>query len=150
MPNIVHNKIEINFQSEEDLLKFRKKIKKSEHENMDGLLLAQSLYPIPVDCKDRYHWTIENYGGKWGDWYTQEEVNYRANKITYSFDSAWAPLVTLFFRINEDYKLFMKLYHWSMDNMQQGTIILAEDGTVVKDECTDLNYDDLFTEDVVD
>lgn len=150
MPNIVHNKIEMYFEADDDMSAFRKKINKSEHENMDGLLLGYSLYPPPKDCEDEYAWTIANYGGKWGDWYTQEKVNYRANVLTYTFESAWAPLITLFFRINEDYKLFMKLSHWSMDNMQEGQIILDKDGTVIKDECVDLNYDDLFSEDVVD
>lgn len=150
MPNIVHNTLELSFEAEDDMNAFRKLIKKSEYENMDGLLLAESLYPIPEDCEDRYHWTIDNYGGKWGDWHTQEKVNYRENKVTYMFDSAWAPLVTLVSRINEDYKIHVDFKHFSFENMQEGQLILGKDGEVIKDHCKDLDYDDLFTQDVVD
>ena len=73
MPNIVHNVLELSFEAEDDMSAFRKLIKKSEHENMNNhLVIAESLYPIPEDCEDRYNWTIANYGGKWGDWYTEE------------------------------------------------------------------------------
>lgn len=151
MPNIVHNVLELSFEAEDDMSAFRKLIKKSEHENMrDHLVLGESLYPIPEDCEDAYHWTIANYGGKWGDWYTEEEVNYRENKVIYRFDSAWAPLVTLVSRINQDYKVDMDFKHFSIDNMQEGQLILSKEGEVIKDYCKDLDYDDLFIEDVVD
>jgi len=151
MPNIVHNTLEISFEAEDDMSSFRKMIKVHEHENMEGhLALAESLYPIPEDCEDRYHWTIANYGGKWGDWYTEELVNYRENKVTYRFDSAWAPLVTLVSRINEDYKVDIDFKHFSIENMQEGQLILSKEGKVVKDWCRDLDYDELFMEDVVD
>ena len=151
MPNIVHNTLELSFEAEDDMGAFRKLINKSEHESSpEQLLLAESLYPIPEDCEDRYHWTVANYGGKWGDWYTEEEVNYRENKVTYRFDSAWAPLVTLVSRINQDYKVDTNFKHFSLDNMQQGELILSKEGEVLKDYCKDLDYDDLFIEDVVD
>ena len=151
MPNIVHNILELSFEAEDDMSAFRKLIKKSEHERMsEHLVLAESLYPIPEDCEDRYHWTIANYGGKWGDWYTEEQVNFRENKVTYRFDSAWAPLVTLVARINNDYKLYTDFKHFSVENMQEGGLILSKDGEVIKDWIRDLEYDELFGDIVVD
>jgi len=34
--------------------------------------------------------------------------------------------------------------------MQEGQLILSKDGEVIKDWCKDLDYDELFGEDVVD
>ena len=59
------------------------------------------MFPPPKDVEDEYTWTIQNYGGKWGDWYTSTKHMYRSNKAIYVFDSAWAPLITLAERINE-------------------------------------------------
>lgn len=148
MPNIVHNQLELSFEAEDDMSSFRKMIKKDETNSQ--LLLAESLYPIPDDVEDRYSWTIGNYGGKWGDWHTEEHVNFRGNKVTYTFDSAWAPLVTLVSRINQDFKIDINFKHYSIDNMQEGQLILSKDGKIVKDWCKDLDYDELFSEDVVD
>ena len=102
MPNIVHNSLSIQFNDEKELKDFEKRINASQSAGDETFnSLAYSLFPPPKDVEDEYTWTIQNYGGKWGDWYTSTKHMYRSNKAIYVFDSAWAPLINLAEKINE-------------------------------------------------
>ena len=84
--------------------------------------------------EDEYAWTISNYGGKWGDWYTSTKHMHRSNKAVYVFDSAWSPLLTLAERINELLDREVSLNFWSIDNMNEGLITWSRDNELIDDE----------------
>lgn len=143
MPNIVHNSLSIQFNDEKELKDFEKRIDASQSAGDETFnSLAYSLFPPPKDVEDEYTWTIQNYGGKWGDWYTSTKHMYRSNKAIYVFDSAWAPLITLAERINEMLEREVTLSFWSMDNMNEGLITFSSDCEIIQDEFRELNYDD--------
>tara|TARA_B100000029_G_scaffold336243_1_gene328330 strand:+ start:957 stop:1418 length:462 start_codon:yes stop_codon:yes gene_type:complete len=145
MPNLVHNTLSIQFDDEKEFNNFIKKIKKVKNTGTETFYsLAYSLFPPSIeDKKDEYMWTIENYGGKWGDWYTETKHMHRSNKAVYVFDSAWAPLLTLAERINELLEREVSLNFWSLDNMNEGVITWSRDLEIIEDEYRDINYEDL-------
>ena len=143
MPNIVHNQLSIQFDSEEEFKKFVKSINSSKSTSTDTFYsLAYSLFPPPKDVENEYDWTISNYGGKWGDWYTTTKHMHRSNKAIYVFDSAWAPLLTLAERINELLEREVSLNFWSIDNMDEGIITWSRDSELVTDEYREISMDD--------
>ena len=143
MPNIVHNQLSIQFDDEEEFKKFIKSINSSKSTSTDTFYsLAYSLFPPPKDVEDEYAWTISNYGGKWGDWYTSTKHMHRSNKAVYVFDSAWSPLLTLAERINELLDREVSLNFWSIDNMNEGLITWSRDNELIDDEYRELSMDD--------
>ena len=143
MPNIVHNSLSIQFDDEKEFKKFVKSINSSKSTSTDTFYsLAYSLFPPPKDVESEYDWTISNYGGKWGDWYTTTKHMHRSNKAIYVFDSAWAPLLTLAERINELLEREVSLNFWSLDNMDEGMITWSRDSELVTDEYRELSMDD--------
>ena len=143
MPNIVHNSLSIQFNNEKELKDFEKRINASQSAGDETFnSLAYSLFPPPKDIEDEYTWTIQNYGGKWGDWYTSTKHMYRSNKAIYVFDSAWAPLLTLAEKIADLTQRQVTLSFWSMDNMNEGLVTIDEEGTLIRDEYRELNYED--------
>ena len=143
MPNIVHNQLSIQFDDEEEFKKFIKSINSSKSTSTDTFYsLAYSLFPPPKDVEDEYAWTISNYGGKWGDWYTSTKHMHRSNKAVYVFDSAWSPLLTLAERINELLDREVSLNFWSIDNMNEGLITWSSDNELIDDEYRELSMDD--------
>jgi len=142
MPNIVHNQLSIEFNNEQEFQDFEKRIDAPKQAGTETFKsLAYSLFPPPKD-ENEYEWTIENYGGKWGDWYTSTKHIYRQNKAVYEFDSAWAPLLTLAEKIADLTKRQVTLSFWSMDNMYEGLVTIDEHGELIKDEYRELNYED--------
>ena len=143
MPNIVHNELSIQFNNEKELKDFEKRINFSQTAGNDTFYsLAYSLFPPPKD-ENEYDWTIQNYGGKWGDWYTSTKHMYRSNKAVYIFDSAWAPLLNLAERINELLHREVTLSFWSLDNMNEGLITFNSDCEITADEYREIDYEDL-------
>ena len=143
MPNIVHNQLSIQFDDEKEFKKFIKSINSSKSTSTDTFYsLAYSLFPPPKDVEDEYAWTISNYGGKWGDWYTSTKHMHRSNKAVYVFDSAWSPLLTLAERINELLDREVSLNFWSIDNMNEGLITWSRDNELIDDEYRELSMDD--------
>lgn len=135
MPNIVHNTIELTFEDENSMHEFSSKVTKN---GEDHYQLAYSLYPVPKHVNE-YDWTIKTYGGKWGDWYTELETLFRDNKLRFKFDSAWAPLVPLALKINEDYKIHTKLTFISFENWNEGLLEIDKTGKIINDEYRDLD-----------
>ena len=72
-----------------------------------------------------YDWNIINYGSKWADCYTQVKQLQNGNLI-FGFESAWAPLVKLAYRISEDFGCTVVLKHDSIDNAEKGEIRFRE------------------------
>ena len=143
MPNIVHNQLSIQFDDEKEFKKFIKSINSSKSTSTDTFYsLAYSLFPPPKDVEDEYAWTISNYGGKWGDWYTSTKHMHRSNKAVYVFDSAWCPLLTLAEKINELLDREVSLNFWSIDNMNEGLITWSRDNELIDDEYRELSMDD--------
>ena len=143
MPNIVHNQLSIQFDDEKEFKKFIKSINSSKSTSTDTFYsLAYSLFPPPKDVEDEYAWTISNYGGKWGDWYTSTKHMHRSNKAVYVFDSAWSPLLTLAEKINELLDREVSLNFWSIDNMNEGLITWSRDNELIDDEYRELSMDD--------
>ena len=133
MPNIVHNQLSIEFHNEKEFQDFEKSIDTGKQAGSETFYsLAYSLFPPPKD-ENEYDWTIQNYGGKWGDWYTS---------TIYEFDSAWAPLLTLAEKIADLTEREVTLSFWSMDNMNEGLVTIDEEGTLIRDEYRELNYED--------
>jgi len=142
MPNIVHNQLSINFHNEKEFEDFTNRITKEKQASSEAFYsLAYSLFPPPKD-ENEYDWTIENYGGKWGDWYTSTRHKYRENIALYEFDSAWAPLITLAEKIADLTERQVTLSFWSMDNMYEGKVTIDENGTLIEDEYRELDYED--------
>jgi hypothetical protein len=148
MPNIVHNSLTIQFNDEKEFKDFEKRINSSKQAGNETFnSLAYSLFPPPKDVENEYDWTIENYGGKWGDWYTTTKHMYRENRAMYLFESAWAPLLTLSEKINELLEREVKLSFWSIENMDEGYITWDKDCKIIADEYREINYEDLqFTD----
>lgn len=142
MPNIVHNKLSINFHNEKEFQDFDKRIVTPKGDGTETFKsLAYSLFPPPKD-ENEYDWTIQNYGGKWGDWYTSTRHKYRENIAIYEFDSAWAPLLTLAEKIADLTERQVTLSFWSMDNMYEGRVTIDESGKLIEDEYRELDYED--------
>ena len=142
MPNIVHNQLSIEFHNEKEFQDFEKSIDTGKQAGSETFYsLAYSLFPPPKD-ENEYDWTIQNYGGKWGDWYTSTKHKYRENIAIYEFDSAWAPLLTLAEKIADLTEREVTLSFWSMDNMNEGLVTINEEGTLIRDEYRELNYED--------
>lgn len=75
----------------------------------DDHLLAH-LYPVPEDVTDSYHWCIENWGTKWGDYdHFSDEIeafhhNDNTSSISVSYMTAWSPFGENYWRkVSKDY-----------------------------------------------
>lgn len=143
MPNIVHNVIELSFEDDKSMQEFSSKVKKEGN----NYRLGYSLYPKPKDVVSEYEWSIQTFGGKWADWDTELEILFRDKKLKYSFDSAWAPLVPLAFKINEDYKIHTLLEFVSFENWNEGLIEINKAGEVIRDEYRELDEGSFLNDD---
>lgn len=122
MPNHVNNTITVF--NEDDKLTLRTLIAHNPS-------LAEALLPVPPGMmSSQYHWCIDTWGTKWGDY---DGAITEDNDLHYSFTTAWSPLGGQLLA-----EIALKLpnftYEYSEQGCDFGGIYTVVDGNVARDD----------------
>jgi len=153
MPTWCENKLEVYSLKKEKLKEFVEKAK--DHERKTDLSF-QKLYPCPEELlqinpisfdkphekeaeltekygfRDWYFWRVGNWGTKWD--VEAKLVNFYDSLITYEFDTAWAPPISLIINIVKAFPdLVFILKYDSVENGYKG-IFIAHGENEILDE----------------
>jgi len=111
MPNWCDNSVKLY---NEDVEKVSALAEEMGRENEEGKMIAcpfQHLRPRPADQEENwYEWNLNNWGTKWDASIIDWERTYD-NEIWISFDSAWAPPITLYDYLTENGWDVDAIYH---------------------------------------
>lgn len=107
-------------------------------------LHGQTLYPI-----DGYHWNIANWGTKWdvySDAITPEDMGWHegAEKICFSFDTAWSPPCAWLEAIAEKYPALHFQLHYEEPGCFFAGDLYGENGVCWQDDYDDNRCAELF------
>jgi hypothetical protein len=158
MPNWVENRIEINGEKT-DLLHFKnltkgkeanyalsehelrfysaeqiEKVEKTVHE-----FTFNSLLPVPQDVLKQgysdagYHWQTNHWGTKW-DVAGSANIEEEANKLIYTFQTAWSPPIKWFQQVSEMFPNLSFSMHYDDEGGGFAGTTVIEKGEVMHDE----------------